>query len=188
MARNRVSFMLLLAAAAVVSRTQAAERAPVRLSQVTADEAREVLARHNEARRDVGVPPLTWSPSLANHAQEWADEIARTGLFEHRPRDEASVTVYGENLAVGFGPDYGAGTAVGQWRREEHDYVSGTPVPELPEDFAEFKAGHYTQMVWRETRSIGVGKAVIETGEMAGWTVFVANYDPAGNAGGQKPY
>jgi hypothetical protein len=43
-------------------------------------------------------------------------------------------------------------------------------------------------MVWRETRAIGVGKAVIQTGELAGWTVFVANYDPAGNAGGQNPY
>jgi pathogenesis-related protein 1 len=158
-------------------------------SRLTAGEIREVMSRHNEVRHGVGVPPLTWSPELAEFAQAWADEIARTGKFEHRPREgEFANLLYGENLAAGFGPGYGVATAVEHWRAEEAEYVSGTPVPELPEDFAQFKAGHYTQMVWRDTRSIGVGKAVIQTGDMAGWTVYVANYDPPGNAGGRKPY
>jgi pathogenesis-related protein 1 len=158
-------------------------------SQLTAGEMRVFLDRHNEARAAVGVPPLVWSATLADFAQTWADEIARTGKFEHRPAEgEFANLHYGENLAVGFGPGYGAAMAADHWRAEENEYVSGTPVPELPEDFALFKAGHYTQMVWRETRSVGVGKAVIQTGDMAGWTVFVANYDPPGNAGGRKPY
>jgi pathogenesis-related protein 1 len=159
-----------------------------RPSRLNAAEVREVVARHNVARREVGVPPVAWSPALGEFAQAWADEIARTGKFEHRPSDRTATVFYGENLAAGFGPGYGVAAALEQWRREEADYVTGTPVPELPEDFAQFKAGHYTQMVWRTTRSIGVGKAVIQTGDMAGWTVFVANYDPPGNAGGQKPY
>jgi len=180
--------VFLVAVLAVAQATAEPPAAP-RPSQLSANEIREVVQRHNEARKGVSVPPLAWSPKLAEYAQAWADEIARTGKFEHRPPDGDFAGVrYGENLAVGFGLGYGAGPAVEQWRAEEIDYVSGTPVPELPEDFAEFKAGHYTQMVWRETRSIGVGKAVIQTGEMAGWTVFVANYDPPGNAGGRKPY
>jgi pathogenesis-related protein 1 len=186
MGRMRRSLSFLIAA--LLASPVVAQTVPTRVSQLTADEIREIITRHNEARRAVGTPPLTWSPTLANFAQAWADEIARTGKVEHRPYEEGATVFYGENLAVGFGPGYGVTTAVEQWRSEEQDYVTGTPVPELPEDFAQFKAGHYTQMVWRNTRSIGVGKAVIQTGEMAGWTVFVANYDPAGNAGGQKPY
>jgi pathogenesis-related protein 1 len=186
---------LLLLAAIAVSSSLAAEPAAstVRPSQLNVAEMNDVLTRHNDARRAVGIPPLTWSPVLAGYAQAWADEIGRSGKFEHRPYDGTATVFngeprYGENMAVGFGPGYGVAMAIDQWRAEESDYVTGTPVPELPEDFAQFKSGHYTQMVWRNTRSIGVGKAVIQTGDLAGWTVFVANYDPPGNAGGQKPY
>jgi hypothetical protein len=189
--RRSLSFLVALLAAshATAESPTASPPARPRPSQLTAGEVRDLVAGHNKAREEVGVPALSWSPSLATYAQAWADEIARTGKFEHRPRNgEFANLSYGENLAVGFGPGYGIETAVEHWRAEEAEYVSGAPVPELPGDFAVFKAGHYTQMVWRETRSIGVGKAVIQTGEMAGWTVFVANYDPAGNAGGKKPY
>jgi uncharacterized protein YkwD len=137
------SLRLLIAALGIVP-TAAVAETPPRVSQLTAEEVRQVVARHDEARRAVGVGPLVWSPQLATYAQAWADEIARTGVFEHRPRDEGAHRAYGENLAVGFGPGYGVAMAVDHWRAEEAAYVSGTPIPESPEEFAEFRAGHYT--------------------------------------------
>ena len=53
--------------------------------------------------------------------------------------------------------------------------------------FAQFKAGHYTQVVWRSTARVGAGKAKLATGPQAGAWVLVANYDPPGNLP-EKPY
>jgi uncharacterized protein YkwD len=38
--------------------------------------AEPMLAAHNAVRADVGVPPLSWSPSLAGDAAAWADTLA----------------------------------------------------------------------------------------------------------------
>lgn len=54
-------------------------------SRLTAGEARELVAFHNDARHEVGVGPIEWSPDIAAFAQQWADHIAVTGRFEHRP-------------------------------------------------------------------------------------------------------
>lgn len=41
--------------------------------------------------------------------------------------------------------------------------------------------GHFTQMVWRDTKEIGVGRAKGKSGQV----VIVANYKPRGNIFGQ---
>ena len=52
--------------------------------------------------------------------------------------------------------------------------------------------GHYTQMVWRETRNIGCAVQVCTTGNPsrsnAPWEFWVCRYDPAGNNRGELPY
>jgi hypothetical protein len=45
------------------------------------------------------------------------------------------------------------------------------------------KGGHYSQIVWRDTKSLGCGLA---TGE--GIDYFVCQYEPAGNVVGTKPH
>jgi hypothetical protein len=42
-------------------------------------------------------------------------------------------------------------------------------------------SGHFTQVVWRASRRLGVGRAVAGDGAV----YVVANYDPAGNMIGQ---
>jgi hypothetical protein len=145
-------------------------------SAVTAQEMEDVLALHNKARKEVGVEPLKWSPELAKHAQEYADEMARTGKDKHRADDK-----YGENLAIGKG--YTFLELVQGWYDEKAMYKPGTPYPGIGHG-----VGHYTQMVWRESTEIGVGKAVYTTGEYKGQLIIVANYNPPGNWKGEKPY
>jgi pathogenesis-related protein 1 len=154
-------------------------------SRVTVDEAKQLVELHNQARAAVKVGPVEWSRELAAYAQEWADELARSGKFEHRPGDGAFAQKYGENIAIGFGDGFGVHAAVGMWSAEKKAYVPGTPIPD---DFATFAAGHYTQMVWRATTRVGAGRAVVQIGDRAGWTIIVCNYDPPGNVRGEKPY
>ena len=47
---------------------------------------------HNEAREEVGVNAVVWSSSLANDADEYAKELAKSGRFEHSKSED------GENL------------------------------------------------------------------------------------------
>lgn len=172
-------------------------------SRLTAAEVRELTAFHNDARSEVGVGPVEWSAEVAAFAQQWADHIAATGKFEHRPRqrakpetdsaepkiaapaDDLPLQIYGENLAFGSGATYSTADGAKAWYAEKKDYEPGTPIPS---DFTKFKAGHYTQLVWSKTKRIGAGKAVVQTGEFKGWTVIVCNYDPSGNWEGEVPF
>jgi Cysteine-rich secretory protein family len=69
-------------------------------SQFTDAERDAVLARHNQERQAVGVPPLVWRNDLAADAQAWADR----GTGQHidvskgeRPQDQ------GESLHQAWG-------------------------------------------------------------------------------------
>ena len=130
------------------------------------------LKVHNIARAAVGVGPLQWSDKLAAHAQEWANHLAHSGKFEHRPNNR-----YGENLAAftaAESPEYAARL----WLEERNDY-HGERI-----DGRNFhKFGHYTQMIWRRTTHVGYGVARMRNST---WIV-VANYEPAGNVVGERP-
>src|SRR6185503_15134008 len=62
-----------------------------------------ILDLHNRARAEVGVPPLTWSDTLAASAQSWAEHLATINEMVH-----SSGQPYGENLA---GWTHGCGLA-----------------------------------------------------------------------------
>jgi uncharacterized protein YkwD len=145
-------------------------------SSLTADEAVQLVNLHNTVRREVGVGAVTWSPELARFAQQWADELARQGKFEHRPQGRQR---YGENLAA----DSSVLAGAKMWVDEKPLYSPGAPF-----DMGTMKAAHYTQMVWSATTRIGAGKAVVASGPLKGLTVLVCNYSPPGNLIGQKPY
>lgn len=57
----------------------------------------EILEAHNRYRADVRVPPLTWSNTLANHAQQWANHLASMGGTLQHSRN-AERPNEGENL------------------------------------------------------------------------------------------
>ena len=150
-------------------------------SSLTAKEADEIVAYHNKARKDVGVDPVKWSSEIAKYAQAWADHLAESGEFKHRPGEGEWAQKYGENIAINATALKGAEA----WYSEIKDYKEGTPIPE---DFSKFTAGNYTQMVWKKSTKIGCGVAVMKKGDYKGLLVIVCNYDPPGNFIGEKPY
>ncbi len=169
----------------VVSFLSAPQFANAAAPAVTDREADELVRYHNKVRDEVGVGPVEWSPAQARFAQEWADEVARTGKIQHRPGEGEFAQKYGENIAWGSGGGYDVLTAARFWYEEKESYTSGTPIPE---DFRDFKAGHYTQMVWEDSTEIGAGKAVIQAGDQKGSLFVVCNYNPRGNIVGEKPF
>jgi hypothetical protein len=64
--------------------------------------------------------------------------------------------------------------------------LPGTVIPDAA-NFANFKCGHYTAMIWRATTEIGAGKAIVQTGPRKGYVGIVGNYNPQGNKIGQDP-
>ncbi|XP_053687305.1 Golgi-associated plant pathogenesis-related protein 1-like [Sabethes cyaneus] len=128
----------------------------------------EVLNEHNRLRAQHSAPPLALSRSLCKYAQDWAQNIASRNRLQHRTERK-----YGENLYAQFGKTQIAGAdAVQSWYQERKDYTYGQPDP--GSNFT--KVGHFTQVVWKGSRELGVGMAV------NGRNVFVVcNYDPAGN-------
>ena len=154
-------------------------------SALSAKEADDFVKYHNRVRVVGGSPAVTWSSTLARYAQEWANHIAETGEIAHRPYDGEWAQKYGENWAIGTG-DFDALSAAALWEGEKQFYTPGMLIPDLA-NFASFKCGHYTAMIWRSTTEIGAGKATVQTGPRKGYVVIVGNYNPPGNRIGQNP-
>ena len=154
-----------------------------------ADLANSILAVHNSERAAVGVLPLVWSDTLAADAKTWAEHLATTGEFRHCGGTPGCDTHgAGENLA-GFNPSKGVsapGEGQSLWVDEKKNWHGGVLTPENWS-----ATGHYTQMVWKDTKQVGCGTA---TGNNFSWwpghpaSVLVCRYSPPGNFMGQAPY
>ncbi|HTI80559.1 MAG TPA: CAP domain-containing protein [Acetobacteraceae bacterium] len=133
--------------------------------------AQEMLDRHNAVRARVGVPPLSWSDSLAQTAQDWADYLIATNALFHSPDNR-----YGENLYGISGGTASPSDVVSFWAQEAAGY-------DIRRDTCRGVCGHYTQLVWRNTRELGCAAAT-----NAARQVWVCEYSPPGNIVGFRPY
>ena len=110
------------------------------------------------------------------------DTDAPAGLIDHNPNRSVGHPYYvGENV---FGAGGGAGTgtaqqAVNLWASEaaNYNYANNT---------CSGVCGHYTQIVWRDTRKLGC--AIGDCPNLTYRTSLVCDYGPGGNIGGQRPY
>ena len=170
---RRVPGVLILIVVASIGNLPAQRRTPadpgpsVKLVPL----ADNMLAAHNAVRQAVGVPALAWSGQLAAFAQQWANELVARGKFAHRRNSP-----YGENLFEVSGARATPGEVVDQWASESKNYRYGS-------NTCRGVCGHYTQIVWRDTRRVGCAVAGTARTE-----VWVCNYDPPGNWIGKHPY
>ena len=147
--------------------------------------AREVLDAHNRERRKHGVGDLSWEPKLARLAEEWAHHLCRGGrsapVLQHRPQVSGGP---GENLwaaATTEATSYSIGDAVKSWASEEKYYSERTGRCKGG------TCGHYTQLMWHNTKQVGCAFATCPAGAMNA-TIWACNYAPAGNFANERPY
>jgi uncharacterized protein YkwD len=169
------------------------------------DFVKGMLAVHNRERAAVGVPPLVWSDKLAADAKPWAEHVVTEGHMVH---DSEHLGTLGEGESIaGYGnpwnPEVGPltqGGGVNLWVDEKKDY-HGQPMPALGSPEFNTYPGHYTQMVWRDTKEVGCatayGRGIPYSTEVLGhvaskpndfMSILVCRYSPPGNVIGQKPY
>ncbi|GJP40042.1 hypothetical protein CLOM_g24332 [Closterium sp. NIES-68] len=142
----------------------------------------DYLDNQNAARAAVGAVPLVWNATLAARAQAWATTLTNStyncGLSHGGNSGE------GQNLSGASPSGWATNGAAVSWWVGEGDLYS----------FAVFSGGcstgnwadcgHYTQVIWNNTKTVGCGKASCGTSA----DVWACNYYPPGNYGGQLPY
>lgn len=147
-------------------------------SKLTPEEVQNLMTLHTRIRAEVKAQPLTWSNELAAYAQKWADHLAASKCdLAHRPSSGEWKQIYGENLFVGSAKFFTVADAVKLWENEKKNY-KGQAISS-----GSANSGHYTQLVWKNTKQVGCGKAVCKDN-----LIVVCNYDPPGNVSGQLPY
>jgi pathogenesis-related protein 1 len=130
-----------------------------------------MLQAHNDIRSQVGMPPLIWSDQLASVAEDWAYHLVATDTFQHRPHNQ-----FGENLYMISGGSASPSDVVAAWAKEARQY-------DIRSNTCTGVCGHYTQIVWADTRRVGCAVAADQSRE-----VWVCDYDPPGNYLGFRPY
>ena len=119
-------------------------------------------------------------------AQTWAQQVATTGIFDHLDKEHTGLTCtgpcYGENIA-GFNPSVGPsapGEGVSLWTAEKSSYNGETHTCTA---VSPNSCGHYTQMVWQNSREVGCGTAPPGAGGFH-FSVLLCRYSPPGNGQG----
>lgn len=141
-----------------------------------------LLASHNRERDLAGIPPLRWNESLATSARYWADHLSRINRLEHAHDDPRDFSPQGENLWAGTRGYYSAESMVDYWIQEKAHFRSGT-FPQNSRTGRIEDVGHYTQVMWRNTREVGCA-----LGRGAQYDILVCRYNSAGNVIGEQPF
>lgn len=142
--------------------------------------SQRMLNEHNRARDEASVPRLRWSGKLAREAQAWAEVLAREGRMRHSDGQVGSGA--GENLWMGSAGYFGPEAMIGTFVEEKQYFLRGT-FPRVSSTGRWEDVGHYTQVVWRDTREVGCAVA-----RNARDDFLVCRYWPAGNWMGEAPF
>lgn len=151
-------------------------------SKISSKDALAILDHHNKIRNDLHIPPLSWSADVAAYAQNWADSLATSYncRLKHREEQGENIRGYGENLYGGSSAEsFKAIDASLAWYSEIQKYTYA----KLDENNW-YNTAHYTQMIWKNTKEVGVGIATCPSGGV----IVVSNYNPPGNYMGEFPY
>lgn len=156
-----------------------------------ADMSEDYICAHNAVRATADPVPspelenVNWDDNLADIARAYAEGCE----YAHNPDRSNNYPGYvGENLFIITPNPASAETVVNAWGSEDQYYDYNNNSCQSGE-----MCGHYTQIVWRESTTIGCGTAVCYDIEVNGnlWSeahLVVCNYSPGGNYVGERPY
>lgn len=175
----------------------AAAPAPVQKAPAAGDYQSTVLYHHNIHRANHSADALSWDPTLASYAQQ----VAARCTFEH----DTSVIFpcyfraliltssshvggggYGQNLVSGDDEAHiGISMTDRLYNTEINQYTNlfGKDSPDMSNFL---KWGHFSQMVWKASTTVGCATQACPNG-MPGWpdvhSFTVCNYSPPGKHG-----
>eukprot|EP00834_Sanchytrium_tribonematis_P008024 NODE_835_length_3613_cov_0.278600.p2 type:complete len:193 gc:universal NODE_835_length_3613_cov_0.278600:194-772(+) len=130
---------------------------------INSDQIPQILSIHNEARKLVGSPPLTWDTAM-----EKAQIQCHPTLFQHgQCKKVKGLENVGENIASG-----GSGVNAAKMFESESKQCNYNSLM-THFDMSQC-GGHYSQMVWKTTKSMSCVQ-VVKNG------AIICNYKPAGN-------
>ncbi len=153
--------------------------APLSMAQSQSGSAEaEWLAAHNAERAQFGTAPLEWDRELAGEARDWARKLASEGTIRHASREDRKGR--GENLWMGTRGYFRPQQMIASFASEKRHFRAGT-FPQVSTTGKWADVGHYTQIVWRDTRKVG---CALEQGRQ--FDVLVCRYWPAGNVIGTR--
>lgn len=138
-----------------------------------------MLELHNGERLSRGRAPLRWDGALEAAARRYAEQLAATGRFEHDASPERRAT-QGENLWRGTRGAFSATHGLEEMLAERNVFRPGV-FPHISMTGRMKDAGHYTQIIWHETKSVGCAIA-----RGAAHDVLVCRYAPRGNVTGVR--
>lgn len=126
------------------------------------DIATLLLNTHNQWRQQAGVPALVWSEGLAQHAQNWAEQLKTKYCILRAQPDNP----YAENLFSGIAikPQQ----VVNYWGRQHSNYDAKTG-----QCLHGRGCAHYSQMIAPNTQEMGCGIASCDN-----LSVWVCHYNP----------
>lgn len=142
--------------------------------------AARILEMHNAERSRLRLEPLKWNIHLEREAEQWAAVLSSKGALQHADRSVRNGT--GENLWMGTAGGWPVETMVEKFLEERKHYRHDN-FPNISRTGSWSDVGHYTQIVWRDTKEVGC--AIVTA---RGNDVLVCRYWPAGNIWGQRAY
>lgn len=134
------------------------------------------LGKHNDFRQIHQVPLMTLDRGMCDEAKQYAEKLASMGVLQHSSPSERSGE--GENLSMGCSSDKAQSMeeAVTNWYNEVCD-----PGYTFSSGGFSGGTGHFTQVVWKESVTLGIGRAETTGGSGMKCGYIVGRYRPAGN-------
>ena len=132
-----------------------------------------LLDYHNSLRFAEKSPPLKWNETLKDHAGQWAQVMASTGVLKHSPREGRPVNER-ENISISAHGANSPMKMVKVWGGEKKLFRPGIFPNVCAGDWS--SCAHYTQMVWSTTTEVGC--AFVEGQK---FDALVCRYSPPGN-------
>ncbi|XVF24180.1 hypothetical protein REPUB_Repub13aG0105200 [Reevesia pubescens] len=145
---------------------------PLLVFQVSSqDLAQEILDAHNAARKEVGVPSMTWN----NVSEAYALDYSLGMINSCKPTHAGGRS--GQNLAWSV-TDLSGIDAVERWVNEKNDYDLKSGVCATGR-----LCNHYTQVIWINSSQLGCAKVRCNNNG----TFIACHYYPPGNVPGKRP-
>jgi hypothetical protein len=147
---------------------------------LTANREARLLAAHNRERDAYGIPLLQWDAGLQASAARWGEHLKKTGQLAHFEARGANPE--GENLWAGTRGHFTPEAMVDLWVAEKKHFKPGR-FPGNSRTGRVADVGHYTQLMWRNTRRVGCAVTQNSHHEF-----LVCRYNEGGNVLGEQPF